>query len=297
MNLQALTLNPSYVAISAWWQHVPIAHWLVSELKPARIVELGSHYGVSFFSFCEAAEAFSPETFIYAVDTWEGDDHAGRYGDDVFAQVHCHWARHHRQRSMMIRTSFDAAAQYFEDNSVDLLHIDGMHTYDAVKHDYITWIPKLKKDSIVLLHDINVRERDFGVWRLWEELSHTHRTHEVPNGHGLGIIVHGETLAARLEALPQVLPTLVAKGVLLERIAELTPGGSLSETPRRSEMEQLRVEAKQARADADLSREEATCAKAEADHARTQFKQLTESTTWRLTAPIRKTKDFFRGGM
>ena len=42
---------PKYMGPSAWWQHVPIAHWLVSELKPNKVVELGSHYGVSFSLF------------------------------------------------------------------------------------------------------------------------------------------------------------------------------------------------------------------------------------------------------
>ena len=58
-SLRSLGLNPSYRAPSSWWEHVPIAHWLVEQLQPGLIVELGSHYGVSFFSFCEAAAAFS----------------------------------------------------------------------------------------------------------------------------------------------------------------------------------------------------------------------------------------------
>ena len=70
--IKSLELMPKYFAPSAWWEHVPIAHWLVDNIKPEKIVELGSHYGVSFFSFCEAAEKYSPSTYIYAVDTWEG---------------------------------------------------------------------------------------------------------------------------------------------------------------------------------------------------------------------------------
>jgi len=32
---------------------MPIAHWLIAELKPQTVVELGTHYGVSFFAFLE----------------------------------------------------------------------------------------------------------------------------------------------------------------------------------------------------------------------------------------------------
>ena len=82
---KSIELLPRYDAPSSWWEHVPIAHWIVEELKPRTIVELGTHYGVSFFSFCEAAEIFSPITFVYAVDTWEGDKQAGYYSNEVYS--------------------------------------------------------------------------------------------------------------------------------------------------------------------------------------------------------------------
>src|SRR3954464_2188730 len=33
---------------SAWWQHVPLAHWIVSATEPRVLVELGTHTGVSY---------------------------------------------------------------------------------------------------------------------------------------------------------------------------------------------------------------------------------------------------------
>jgi hypothetical protein len=36
---------------------------------------------------------------------------------------------------------------------IDILHIDGIHTYDHVKADYDAWKAFLNHDSIVLFHD------------------------------------------------------------------------------------------------------------------------------------------------
>ena len=156
---QNLELLPEYYARSSWWEHVPVAHWLIENIKPAKIVELGTHYGVSFFSFCEAAKKYSQGTFLYAVDTWYGDTQAGEYGNEVYESVAEHHERHHRARSRLIRSTFDEAANHFENSSIDLIHIDGFHTYEAVRNDFEKWEKKLKEGGTFLFHDWNVRKK------------------------------------------------------------------------------------------------------------------------------------------
>ncbi len=43
-----------------------------------------------------------------------------------------------------MRMLFEDATHHFSDESVDLLHIDGLHTYDAVQEDFTTWLPKVR---------------------------------------------------------------------------------------------------------------------------------------------------------
>jgi GT2 family glycosyltransferase len=179
----------SLEAPNAWVGHLPFAAWLIKEVNPKIFVELGTHSGNSYFAFCQSIQQSRLQTKSYAVDTWQGDEHAGGYTDEVYVAVSTHNDRHYRAFSRLLRTTFDEAAGYFSDGSVDLLHIDGLHTYDAVRHDYEHWLPKLAPGAVVLFHDINVRERDFGVWKLWEELQQEHPNNiAFSHSNGLGVL-------------------------------------------------------------------------------------------------------------
>ena len=219
---KSLALLPKYQALSSWWEHVPIAHWIVERLKPDTIVELGSHYGVSFFSFCEAAEHYSPNTYIHAIDTWEGDNQAGYYQNAVYEKVSKHWNSYHSQRSGLLRCRFEEAVNHFKDKSIDIIHIDGLHTYEAVKNDFETWRIKLKDQGTIIFHDWNVRKEDFGVWKLWEEIKQSgdYRCIQTPNGYGLGIATKIDIKPKWHSELEDTLPALVAKGRLLQQIQE-----------------------------------------------------------------------------
>ena len=74
-------------APSAWWSHVPFAHWLISTTGPSCLVELGTHAGVSYSAFCEATITAGTGTRCFAVDTWKGDAQAGEYGEEVFEEL------------------------------------------------------------------------------------------------------------------------------------------------------------------------------------------------------------------
>lgn len=176
---------------SAWWSHVPFAHWLVAASRPRLLVELGTHAGVSYTAFCEAVRHTKCGARCYAIDTWEGDAHAGAYGEEVYGDLSAFNEVRYSGFSELIRAKFDDALKYFADGSIDILHIDGLHTYDAVKHDFDSWLPKLSDSAVVLMHDTNVKRDDFGVYKLFDELSERYPTFEFAHGFGLGVVAVG----------------------------------------------------------------------------------------------------------
>ncbi len=189
---------PHFLVRSSWLDHAPFAFALMDMFRPESLVELGTHNGYSYFAFCEAAKRLGLSTRCYAVDTWEGDEHAGRYTEHVFQMVDRHNEANYASFSRLVRATFDEAVAHFPDGSIDLLHIDGRHFYEDVKHDFETWVPKLSERAVVLFHDINVRERGFGAYKLWEEISAKSPSFAFHHGHGLGVLGYGKALPAEM---------------------------------------------------------------------------------------------------
>jgi len=178
--------------VTSWHGLIPVGFQLVALQSPRLLVELGTHSGDSYCAFCQAVEMTGSVARCFAIDTWQGDDQAGHYGPEVLADLRSHHDPRYSRFSTLIQDTFDDAVAHFDDGSIDFLHIDGLHTYDAVKHDFTTWKPKLSERAIVLLHDINVRQRDFGVRTFWNELKEQYRTVEFTFSHGLGVVAVGK---------------------------------------------------------------------------------------------------------
>ena len=53
----------------------------------------------------------------------------------------------------------------------------------------------------MLFHDIEERDRGFGVWRLWQELAAARPSFAFTHGHGLGIIAVGAVASAPVREL------------------------------------------------------------------------------------------------
>jgi hypothetical protein len=157
------------------------------------VVELGVYHGFSYLVLCQAAADLDRPPRCFGVDNWLGDEHAGFYGDEVYHRLKDYHDARYCSFSQLVRADFDDALLNVPDGSIDLLHIDGRHFYEDVKQDFEAWCPKLSDRAVVLFHDTNVRERDFGVWKLWEQLSSQFPAMEFLHGYGLGVLGYGSS--------------------------------------------------------------------------------------------------------
>jgi hypothetical protein len=179
---------PEFMAFSTWVDHLPFGYDIVAATKPRIAVELGTQHGLSYFCFCQSMQENRIDGLCYAVDTWAGDDHTGSYDDTVFNTVQKHARAQYPNITYLMRMLFNDALAHFSDDSIDLLHIDGLHTYEAVSEDFQNWLPKVRPGGVILFHDIQARMMDFGAWRFWEEIAPKYNTFEFKQGFGLGVL-------------------------------------------------------------------------------------------------------------
>ena len=186
-DLPSRHFEPRLYGIGAWTSHLHFAYDLVAVLRPALLVELGVDRGESYFTFCHAVAENQTGTRCFGIDTWRGDQHTGGYDETTFAQVSEHNRDAYESFSTLVRSSFDDALARFDAECIDVLHLDGLHTEAAVRHDLESWLPKLRPGGVLLLHDVRVRGKDFGVWKIWAELQQQSRSWTFEDGPGLGV--------------------------------------------------------------------------------------------------------------
>ena len=181
-------INPQ-LKFAYWEGHRDFVYDLINFVKPKLITELGSQYGCSLFTFCQSVKDNNLDTKIRAVDMWSGDIGAPDTGEEVFALVNKIKDTYFSNLDIKLyQMRFDDALPDFEDGSIDILHIDGGHTFEDVDHDLKTWLPKLSEDGIILFHDV-YSDIDDGSCVHWRETKKKYSNFfDFEHSCGLGIL-------------------------------------------------------------------------------------------------------------
>ena len=172
---------------TGWTDHITFAQWIVNKKQPKVIVDLGVDFGYSTFCF-----ALSKIGKVYGIDTFEGDSMAGI--KNSFDYVKQKRKELNMNNITFIKGYFRLVAKQWK-KPIDILHIDGFHTYNAVKNDYDTWSKFVKDDGVILFHDTCVP--DFGIRKFFDEipLPKTNFT----CSHGLGVVSKNSNLIEEIQ--------------------------------------------------------------------------------------------------
>lgn len=174
----------------AFWEgHRDFAYDFINFVKPDSLLELGSQYGCSLFAFCQSIKDNNLKTKVCAVDKWSGDVGAEHSGEEVFEIVGKIKSAYFNHLDIALYPMlFDDALHLFDDNSFDVIHIDGSHAYQDVEHDFTMWLPKLKEDGIILFHDV-FSPIESGACDYWEKIKSDYETYfEFKHSCGLGVL-------------------------------------------------------------------------------------------------------------
>lgn len=141
---------------------------LIHEVKPEVCVEIGVFGGSSVYPMARTLKYFDYGT-LYAIDPWETIDCLDGYDEEDpnytwwnemdLEKVYKDFAR------MLLRYNLDThcnvlkmtaenAITHFEDESIDILHIDGNHTEENNMKDLMLYFPKLKKGGYLWFDDV-----------------------------------------------------------------------------------------------------------------------------------------------
>jgi len=154
---------------------------IVESKRPKRVLEIGTYNGGTLFLFCKFSE---PGALIISVDLPKGE-YGGGYPDWkvplfqsfkqknqflhlVRADSHSYKTKQHLERIL-------------DGRKLDLLFIDGDHSYEGVKKDFDMYSSFVDKGGIIALHDIVTHplEKNCHVDSLWKELKQTYECTEI----------------------------------------------------------------------------------------------------------------------
>lgn len=142
---------------------------LIYETKPDVCVEIGVFGGSSIYPTAKALK-FLNKGIVYAIDPWRNNDCTKGYQKDDPNYIwwnKVNLEKIYRNFKIMLnnykissfcsimRMTSEEAVKSFENESIDILHIDGNHSEEMAFSDVLRFLPKVKKGGYVWFDDAN----------------------------------------------------------------------------------------------------------------------------------------------
>ncbi len=168
---------------------------LVKERKPKVVVEIGTAKGGTLCILCCVAE---PTATVISIDL-PGGVHGGGYPRwrsiiyRRFAQPK--QSLHLLRLDSHLTSTLDQLKAVLPAGGIDLLFLDGDHTYAGVKQDFEMYSPLVRRGGLVVFHDICVHPPEYNcqVDEYWQEVRKQYKSWEYVENpkqgmYGIGVV-------------------------------------------------------------------------------------------------------------
>jgi predicted O-methyltransferase YrrM len=164
----------------------------VRDLNPATVLEIGTAQGGTLFLWSRLAQ---PNATIVSIDL-PGGKFGGGYTNRR-AVLYRRFPAKSQQLHLLREDShalptFQKAKQLFSGKPVDLLFVDGDHTYEGVKKDWEMYSELVRPGGMIVFHDIAGNYDDTQVKKLWDSIKSNYKHNEYavhPDGlYGIGVL-------------------------------------------------------------------------------------------------------------
>lgn len=171
---------------STWLSHTPFLFFVSSAVKPSVFVELGMDDGQAYYAVCQAVKMLKISTRCYGIAS-QYENKIKKYDNKEYSSF----------SSILHNVSAETFDQY-ENSSIDLMIINNCKTYEEVKNNFETWLPKMSDKGVVIFNNTFIKDSEFSVWKFWEAVSSLYPGFEFYHNNGIGLVATGERIKEEL---------------------------------------------------------------------------------------------------
>jgi len=143
----------------------------VKKHEPETIVEIGSAEGGTLFAWSRAIDSAQEIVSIDMSYPGHRKEFFQSFANNVDANLYF------LERDSTSPQTANKVTEYIGEGEIDLLFIDGDHSYEGAKADLNLYFPLVNEGGLVAFHDIVPRD-GFGVPKLWSEVSNKYPSEE-----------------------------------------------------------------------------------------------------------------------
>ncbi len=153
---------------------------LTAATSPDIFVEIGVFGGMSFLPVA-ATMKYKKRGIAFGIDPWEvspcllGNEevHKKWWSKVNFPQIYSKFITHMHENNLVnyfkiLKMTSEKALSLFEDNSIDIIHIDGNHSEESALFDATNWLPKVKVGGYIWFDDVNWQTTERAVSYLYQ---------------------------------------------------------------------------------------------------------------------------------